>query len=109
MSDAPAMGRSQLRPLARDEVEGKPHWLEGQQEVGKDDRGVDVDAADWLERDFGCEIGRATDVEQRVARANRAVLRHVPSSLPHEPHRRGVDWLSAAGLQETRLGHVSQA
>ena len=50
------------------------HRLERQQQVGEEDGRVDFDAAHRLERDFGREIGRATDIEQRIALAQRAVL-----------------------------------
>ena len=40
------------RPLAGGERHGQPHRLQGQEDVGEDDGGVDVEAPDWLESDF---------------------------------------------------------
>ena len=101
------------RALAVDEVERDAHRLERQQQIGEQDRGVDVDAAHRLQRDLGRELGRAADLEQRVALAQRAVLGHVAAGLPHEPDRRGVDRLAPAGFEESAsprrsVGHLEE-
>ncbi len=88
------------RPFPLDEIEGEPHRREGQQEVGKQDRRVDVDRLDGLQRDGHGELRLAADLEQGIAFAQRAVLRHVSPRLAHEPDRRGIDGLSSAGAQE---------
>ena len=95
-----------LRPFALDEVEGQAHRLERQQQIGEEDRGVDVDAADRLQRDLGGEVGLPADLQQRIPLAKRAVLGHVAAGLAHEPDRRGVHRLAPAGLQESGVGHV---
>src|SRR4051794_2891574 len=41
-----AEGTLDLRALALHEVEGDAHWLERKQEIGKEDRGIDLDPAD---------------------------------------------------------------
>ncbi len=87
--------------FAADEVERNAHRLERQQQIGKEDRGVHLDAADRLQRHFGGEIGRAAEVEQRIAFAQRAILAHVAAGLAHEPDRRRVDRLPPAGFQES--------
>ena len=94
------------RPFALDEVERDAHRLERQQQIGEQDRRVDLDAAHRLQRDFGREIGRSAELEQRIALAQRAVLAHVAAGLAHEPDGRRVDRLPAAGLEEsaTRVG-----
>ena len=89
------------RPFALDEVEGDAHRLERQQQIGKQNRRVHLDAAHRLERDFGREIGRSTEIEQRIALAQRAVLAHVPAGLAHEPDWRRVDRLPPAGFEES--------
>ena len=60
------------RPFALDEIEPDSHGLEREQQVGKQDGRVDLDAADRLQRDLGGEIGRAAKLEQRVALAQTA-------------------------------------
>ena len=92
------------RPFAADEVEPDAHRLERQQQIREEDRRVDLDPADRLQRDFGREIGRPAELEQRVALAQRAVLAHVAAGLAHEPDRRGVDRLQAAGSEESGTG-----
>ena len=101
------------RAFALDEVEADAHRLERQQQIGKQDRGVDVDPPHRLQRDFGGEIGRSAEIEQRIALAQRAVLAHVPAGLAHEPDRRRVDRLPAAGAEESAnrrrsVGHLEK-
>ena len=93
--------------FAVDEIEPDAHRLERQQQIGEQDRRIDFDAAHRLERDLGGEVRRAAQLQQRVPLAQRAVLAHVPAGLPHEPDRRGVDRLAAAGAEESRPGSVS--
>ena len=76
------------RALALDEVEGDAHRLERQQQIGEQDRRVDVDAAHRLQRDFGREVGRAAELQKCVVLAERAIFRHVAAGLPHEPDGR---------------------
>ena len=92
------------RSLAVDEVEVDAHRLERQQQIGKENRGVDVDSADRLERDFRGEIGRAAQLEQRIAFAERAIFAHVPAGLAHEPDGCGVDGLQTAGSKKSGSG-----
>ena len=89
------------RSFAADEVERDAHRLERQQQIGKQNRRVDVDAADRLQRDDRRQLGRSADVEQGVPAANLAIFGHVAPGLPHEPHRCAIDRLAPAGFQET--------
>ena len=60
--------------------------------------------AERFEGWFGREIGRAAQIEQRIALAQRAVLAHISAGLAHEPHRRRVDRLLPAGVEESPSG-----
>ena len=57
------------RSFALYEVERNAHRLEREQQVRKQDGSVDVDPTHRLERDFGREIGRSTEIEQGIALA----------------------------------------
>ena len=46
------------------------------------------------------------DLEERVALAERAVLRQRAAGLAHEPHRRALDRLAPQRADEERLGHA---
>ena len=107
MSSVERIGFSICRPFALDEIEADAHRLEREEQIGEEDGRVHVDAAHRLQRDLGRQIGRATELEQRVALAQRAVLAHVAAGLAHEPDRRGVDGLEPAGFQESGSGSVS--
>ena len=86
------------RTFAADEIEADAHRLERQQQIGEENRRVHFDAADRLQRDLGGEIGRAAEVEQRIALAQRAVLAHVPAGLAHEP-----DGVASTGCRRQAL------
>ena len=88
------------RAFALHEVELEAHRPERQQQIGEENRGVDVDHVDRLQRDRGGEIRLAADVEQRIALTQRPVLGHVAAGLAHEPDGGGVDRLSSAGSEE---------
>ncbi len=97
------------RTLAVHEVEGHAHRLERQQQIREEDGRVHLDGAHGLQCDLGGQLGRSAEVEQRVALAQRAVLRHVAAGLAHEPDRRGVHRLAPARQEESirgsRVGH----
>ena len=88
------------RPLALYEIEIEPERSEGQQEIGEEDGGVDLDDIHRLERHRDGELRLAANLDQREALAQGAVIRHVASGLTHEPHRSHVDRLAATRPEE---------
>ena len=89
------------RPFALDEIEVEAHRGEGQEEIREEDRGVDVDHVDWLKRDGDGELGLAADLEQGITLPERAIVRHVPARLTHEPDGCGIDRLAPAGAEKS--------
>ena len=75
-----------------------PSGSSDEQDVGEEDRRVDAEALDRLQRDLGRRVRVLAELEEAEARAHRAVLRHVAARLPHEPDRR-----VRRGLAETRV------
>ena len=59
-------GTLELRSFAFHEIEGKSHRRQRQEEVRKEDGGVDFQTSNRLQGDFRCEVRRATDFEQRI-------------------------------------------
>ena len=94
-------------PSPFDEIEFEPHRREGQQQIGEQDRGVDVDGIDRLQRDGDSQLRLRDDLEQGVTLPQRSVLGHVAAGLAHEPHRRAVDRLAAAGAQKAIVHEIS--
>ncbi len=88
------------RSLALDEVELEAHRREGEQQVRKENRRVEVDDVERLERHDDGELWLPTEVEQGVLLPERAVLRKVAAGLTHEPDRRGVHRLEPACLEK---------
>ena len=92
-----------LRPVTAGELEPDPERLEHQQDVGEQDGSVDTQPVDRLEGDLARGLRRFAQVEERVSRAQGAVLGHVAPGLAHEPHRRERGGLAAAGPEERRI------
>ena len=66
------------------------------QDIGEDDGGVEVEAADRLQRYFGGEVRREAQVEKAAGLgADFTVFRQIAAGLAHHPDRR--DGLPAAG------------
>ena len=84
------------RSLARHEVDLDPHRHQRQQDISENDRGVQVEPLERLERDAGGQLGLGADVEEAMLLANLPVLGQVSPGLTHQPHRRAVDLLPAA-------------
>jgi hypothetical protein len=92
------------RPFASRELEPDPERLDDQQDVGKDNGGIDTETLDGLQRDLGRGVGTPTQLQESEPGPDGAVLRQVPAGLAHEPDggmRRGA---TARGLQEWRVG-----
>ena len=79
-----------LRSFALKKIEGDAHRFERQEQIGKENRGVHVDAAHRLQRDRSREVRCTTNIEQGIPLAELAVLAHVAAGLPHEPNGSGV-------------------
>ena len=69
-------------------------------DVGVEDRSIDVVATDRLQRDLGGEVGVGNGVEDRSGAANGAVLGQRAACLAHEPDRHPVVGQPATGLDE---------
>ena len=93
-------GSADDRPLARLEIKRDTHRGEWQQQVREEDGGVDVEPFDRLQRHLRGQLRLSADFEQRVPRADVAVLGHVTAGLSHEPDRGLVDRLVAAGTEK---------
>jgi hypothetical protein len=92
----------QHRPLALRELQSDVERLDDEQDVGEEDRRVHAEAPHRLQRDLGGRLGVAAQLEEAVARAQRAVLRQVAARLPHEPHRRDRRRLTPGRAQQQR-------
>ena len=90
-----------MRPFLLRIAEFQSHRFDGQQKVGKNDRGVDIQRFHRLQRDRGGQIRPLADFEQRVARANVPVRFHVSPRLPHEPDRPDIGRPTPAGIEKT--------
>ena len=80
-----AEGAMDDRALSLRELEPDAERLDDQQDVGEEDRRVDAQPRDGLERDLGRRLGVASELEEPVPLAHRAVFRQVAPGLPHEP------------------------
>src|SRR5687768_9519309 len=59
------------------------------QNIGKENRGIEPEAADRLQRYFGCKLGREAEFEEGCdLAAHCTIFGQVTTSLPHQPDRR---------------------
>ena len=92
------------RAFAGLKLKGQSHAFEGQQQVGEDDRGVDIELLGGGDGDLGGELGLLADFEQGVVLADGLILRHIAARLAQKPHRRAVDRTAQAGAHEAAAG-----
>ena len=90
--------------FARGKMKRKAHDFERQQQVGENDGRIDAQDFGSGDGDLGGERWSLADLEKRVLLADRAILGHVASGLPHEPDGRAVDSLRFAGANEAGIG-----
>ena len=74
--------------IARSELEPDLEWLQDQQDVGEDDRGVDTQALHGRDCYLCRGLRVVAELEKAVALAHGAILRHIAAGLAHEPNRR---------------------
>ncbi len=80
-------------------VEADAHALEGQEDVGEDDGGVELEAGHRLESDLGGDLGPPAQLDEAQPLTDRPVLGQVAAGLPHKPDRGGIDRLAEAGIE----------
>lgn len=85
------------------EFELEAHGFGGDENVRKDDDGVDAEEAKRLQRDFDGEVGRLANFQKRVICADGAVFGEVAAGLPHHPDRKARKSFAAAGTEEEVL------
>ena len=73
------------RPAAGDDFDADAGGLEGHDDVGEEDGGVDVVATDGLEGDFGQQLRHEAGVEHGDAFAGLFVFGQGAACLAHEP------------------------
>ncbi len=90
-----------LRALALAEGDAEAHRLGHHQDVGEDDRGVELEALERLERDLGGQLGGVADVPEAVLGAHLAVAGQVAAGLAHQPDGGAVDGAAFESGEET--------
>ena len=94
-------GADGLHDGARIEFDLAAHPLEGNHDVGEEDRGVHSQPVQRLERHLASQLGHVADVEEGVLGADRPVFLQIAAGLTHDPDRRRIHLFPAAGLQKT--------
>ena len=65
------------------------------QDVGKEDRCVEIEAAHRLQRHLRRKLRREAEIEERTRRLPRfPVFRKIATGLPHDPDRRRIERLA---------------
>ena len=92
--------RPQHRALLLQELQRHAHGFDRDEDVREQDGRVDAQALDGLQGDLGGELRRLAHGQEVVPAPHLHVFREIAARLAHNPHRDGVDGLSAACLQE---------
>ena len=86
----------EFRPLIFHEAQTQPHRVRYGQNVGEQNRRVQVIAVNRLNRDLGGQIGILRQLHEAAGlRARGAVFWQITSRLAHQPNRRVFGWLAA--------------
>src|SRR5690606_26300299 len=94
--------------LALLEGEGTAEGMRHDQNVGKQDRRVEAEAADGLQRHLDGEIRIVAEVEKASgAGAELPVFGQIPACLAHHPDRWRLDRLSCQHLHQLAHGTLS--
>ena len=88
------------RAVAGGEDQLRAHRLERQQDVGEEDCRVHAEDVHRLHCDLGRQLRRLAQGQEVRPRPHRAVLRQVAPGLAHDPDRRPLGRLAAAGAEE---------
>ena len=97
----------ELRPLAFDEVQPQSHRVGHREDVGEDDRSVEREALDRLQRDLTGELGRLREREEAAGLAPRGVVfGKVAPRLAHDPDRRVRRRFAQQRAQERVVAHA---
>ena len=99
--------RRQARALAGDEAQILADRVGDDEDVGKQDRAVEGEAAERLERDLGRGLGIVDQVEEAaLARPQRAIFGQIAPGLAHQPDRRRIAPLAAEDGEQGLVGGV---
>ena len=91
----------ELRAFALGKRQAQAHRVGDGEDVGEQDRGVELEALQRLQGDFAGELGVLRQAHEAAgALAGGAVLRKVAAGLAHYPDRGGVGRFAAQGAQE---------
>ena len=101
--------RLQPRTFADLEAHRATQCVGDHQDVREDDRGIESEPADRLQRDLGSKLRREAEIEEAAGLgAHLAIFRQIAAGLPHHPHRRNGLSLAGQHVDERlrhRLGH----
>src|SRR5260370_1212903 len=83
------MNRLERRPLTFAKGDRLPESMRHDEDVGKDDRGVERISADRLQRHLDREVGRVAEIKKaRDLRSDPAIFGKIAPGLAHQPERR---------------------
>src|SRR5690606_10783743 len=93
--------RRHQRPAAFLEAQVAAERVRHDEDVGEQDRGVEVEATDRLQRHLDREVGVVAESEEATRLgARRAIFGEIATRLPHHPYRRRENGLSLQDVED---------
>src|SRR6516162_4110153 len=81
--------RIKLRSVRRSKSNTLPERVRNDQNIGKQDRGIESESSNRLQCNFRCQFRIKTKIEEIVDLLPKLpIFRQIPSGLPHQPNRR---------------------
>ena len=96
--------------FASAEIQAEIHRVGDGQDVGEQDRGIQIETPQRLQGDFAGQFRRLAQREKVTGLfAGGAVFRQVAAGLTHDPYRRGIGGLTQQGLEIAVVAQFGKA
>jgi hypothetical protein len=82
------------------ETVGLAHRFGNDEDVAEQDRRIESESPNRLERDFGGKLGRLNQFQKGMRFLQFAILRQGATGLPHQPNGRAIRCAAVAGVEK---------
>ena len=98
-----AHGMCHHRTAPRNNFDVNARRFQGDDDVRKQNCGIDIVASDWLHGNFRKHVGLKTRIQHAGSFAQLAIFRKAPASLAHKPHGGTARGAAVSSSKERRI------